>query len=354
MKQLLFFKVILRIFFNYIFKSFFIQSNFPKIFYAGAIRGNLGGPKVKTKKLSNFFPESKFNFNIVYVISNYPFLFSNSIALVKRQKIPIILNQNGVFYPAWSKKDWQQQNVNLARVYHSADYIFWQSTFCKTASDKFLGKRIGEGEILYNAVDTKRFLPKREKSKKIFKLLFTGNINRQNNYRLHIVLKSLKEIVKIKKDVHLYVAGYLYDLSFFKNEIEKLDIKDYVSFLGPYSQENAVKIYQNADAYITVSYQDNCPSAVIEAMSCGLPILYSSSGGVPELVGENSGIGLEVPQDWEEIHLPEISKIVSGFFKILEKRQDFSEHARERAVQLFDISYWIERHNKIFKKFLNK
>ena len=63
-----------------------------------------------------------------------------------------------------------------------------------------------------------------------------------------------------------------------------------------------------ADAYVTMSFQDNCPTAVIEA-SCGLPILYSSSGGIPELVGKNSGIGLEVTEDWEKINVPKTTNL---------------------------------------------
>ena len=78
----------------------------------------------------------------------------------------IVLNQNGVFYPAWYKTDWKQQNLKIASIYHSADYVFWQSNFCKIASDKFLGKRLGQGEVLYNAVDTQKFIPKLRKSNK--------------------------------------------------------------------------------------------------------------------------------------------------------------------------------------------
>ena len=85
---------------------------------------------------------------------------SESISLLKKQKLPIILNQNGVFYPAWFKEDWEKRNLTLARIYHSADYVFWQSNFCRMASNKFLGKRTDNGEVLYNAVYTERFIPK--------------------------------------------------------------------------------------------------------------------------------------------------------------------------------------------------
>ena len=35
----------------------------------------------------------------------------------------------------------------MAFLYHQADYVFWQSNFCKLSANKFLGKRIGPGEF---------------------------------------------------------------------------------------------------------------------------------------------------------------------------------------------------------------
>ncbi len=47
----------------------------------------------------------------------------------------------------------------MARILHEADYVFYQSEFCKRSADLFLGKREGGWEILYNAVDTTVFTP---------------------------------------------------------------------------------------------------------------------------------------------------------------------------------------------------
>ena len=59
-----------------------------------------------------------------------------------------------------------------------------------------------------------------------------------------------------------------------------------------------------------MSYQDNCPTAILEAMACGLPILYSSSGGVPELVGEEAGLGIHVEENWHQTKVPSKSDII--------------------------------------------
>ena len=87
----------------------------------------------------------------------------------------LFLNQNGVFYPGWFEGDWQKENLRMSQFYHSADYVLWQSNFCRKASEKFLGKRNGRGEVLYNSVDTTFFTPIKNYSESNFTFLITGN-----------------------------------------------------------------------------------------------------------------------------------------------------------------------------------
>ena len=345
-------KVFIEIFLNFSFKKNKDFNNRSyKVYYAGAETRNIGGPYLKIKKLQKFFPEYKREFNLLYALSNSPKLTNRSITLLKKRKIPIILNQNGVFYPSWYEGNWKRQNLLMSKVYHSADYVFWQSNFCKKAADRFLGERIGAGEVLYNAIDTKKFYPLKKNSDYTFRLLTTGNISKKNNYRVYSVIEAFKDIIKEKKNIHLYIAGVIEDFDFFDGELDKLNIRRFITFLGPYSQKDAPKIYQKADAYITMSFQDNCPSAVIEAMSCGLPILYSSSGGIPELVGKDSGIGLKVSEDWEKVNVPTKKEIYEGILKIIDNKNSMSNYARDRAVKLFDINCWIKKHEEVFGKF---
>ena len=326
--------------------------NIPKVFYAGSRKGDKGGPMVKIKKLNNFFPEYKTKFNIVYLLSNSSFLTPSSLNLIKKRSLPIVLNQNGVFYPAWFDGDWRKENSKMSNIYHAADYVLWQSYFCKKASEEFLGRRQGEGQILYNSVDTSLFTPNRYVNNLRFTFLITGNIRKKNNYRISSVLYALKEIIKGDKNICLTISGNIEDEKYFFSEIYQLGLEDNVNFLKKYSQKDAPKIYQNSDAYITMSYQDNCPTAVIEAMACGLPILFSKSGGIPELVDEDSGLGLKVSENWNVTKVPEKHSIVEGMKKIIENRSSMSEASRSRASQHFDIKKWISQHKLIFEKLL--
>ena len=354
LKKLWSFKETIKVIYNYFFISYDFSLKIPKVYYGGSLKGDLGGPLVKIKKLNKFFPEHNWKFNMVYLLSNSTYLNPSSINFIKEKRIPIVLNQNGVFYPQWFEGDWQKENSKMSQIYQSADYVLWQSYFCKKASENFLGKRIGKGEILYNSVDTSFFIPKIKSYSQNFTFLITGNIRKKSNYRISSVLFALKELIKEKNNIRLIIAGFIEDKVFFKQKIKKLKLENYVNFLGKYSQNDAPKIYQKADAYITMSYQDNCPTAVLEAMACGLPILYSASGGVPELVCKNSGLGIDVKENWEDTQVPEISFISSGMSEIIENRISMSEASRTRAVEFFDLKKWIIRHKIIFEKLLDQ
>lgn len=72
--------------------------------------------------------------------------------------------------------------------------------------------------------------------------------------------------------------------------------------------EELAGILRQHDIYITASQNDPCSNAVIEALACGLPVLYRNDGGHPELVGYG---GLPFA-DQEEI-LPQLDRIAADY-----------------------------------------
>jgi glycosyltransferase involved in cell wall biosynthesis len=328
------------------------RGDLPRLFYGGARSGNIGGPLVKVKRLQHYFPQSRWRYNLVYTLSNAPYLSALTLDWLSYRRIKIVLNQNGVFYSGWYAGDWQRENSFMASAYHRADYVFWQSEFCRRATNLFLGRRERAGEVLFNAVDIDYYFPAPTRNDRPFTFLITGKIGTHLNYRLESTISALAMVRRAGLNSRLIIAGWIEEATGAKVLAACHGVSDFVSFLGPYSQENAPDIYRSADAYVMTKYLDPCPNTVIEAMACGLPVLYSASGGVPELVGNAAGVGLPVPEDWETIHVPSAGAIAEGMLKISQERDQMSAAARDRAVACFDIRNWIDRHRAVFDTLL--
>ena len=326
----------------------------PRIFYGGARSGNLGGPLVKLLKLKEFFPQRFGNFNLVYVLSNAIYLPKRSIDMIGARSLPIVLNQNGVYFPAWYSGDHIHANSLMSFAYHKADYVFWQSKFCKRAADKFLGSRVGSGEVLYNAVDITKFYPSSRQIPNKFIFLMTGKINRASIYRLETAVKGLVYARRSGLDAKIIFAGWVEDVKLLRLIIAKYEMSQFVHFSGPYTQSQAPNLYRQAHAYLSTTYMDNCPSAVIEALASGLPVLYLDSGGTPELVGSSAGVGIPVPEDWDRINFPSDVTIGLAMIKIAERVKVMGEEARNRAEIHFNIDDWVLRHHEIFRLLMQK
>lgn len=69
----------------------------------------------------------------------------------------------------------------------------------------------------------------------------------------------------------------------------ELGIRDNVIFTGPVHYYHLPAYYSAADIFVMTSTYENSPNALLEAMSCGLPVIATNVGGIPDLVvdGEN-------------------------------------------------------------------
>jgi len=326
-----------------------------RVFYGGARGGNRGGPQVKVDLLKGIFPENRSDFNILYLLSGALYMPPEIISCLKSRGVSVVLNQNGVFYPAWYPREWQAENARMARVMDLADHVFYQSAFCKKSADRFLGTTAKACDILYNGVDTEVFIPAATRGQRQrFRFLVTGNIGQPTFYRLQNALDALVLARRGGLDIEIVFFGMLPDdlHVMLCGAIEEVNMQEFFLLKGSYSRSQAPQVFANADAYLITKHNDPCPNVVLEALSCGLPVLYAASGGVPELVGDEAGIALPVPETYEENPVPSAAAIAEGMAVIMAGRDDFASAARVRAQNMFDIRLWAERHRALFQRLI--
>ncbi|MGV3632910.1 MAG: glycosyltransferase family 4 protein [Pseudorhodoplanes sp.] len=327
------------------------------LYYGGARAGDAGGPLVQVKLVQRKFPQHFPGYSLVYMLSNAIYLPQFAVERLVGAGVPIVLNQNGLFYKAWYPDGWERENERMAGVHRVASHVFYQSEFCRMCAHRFLGPRSGGSEILYNGVDTDAFKPReRRETDQPFTFLVTGLIGKATAHRLKSSVQGLAAARKGGLNCLLKVAGGIDDdvRGEIASEVDRLGVADHVSFTGAYHHAQAPELYRSADAYLMTKQNDPCPYTVMEALATGLPVLYSASGGVPEQVGDDAGVGLPVEQTFDYPVVPTADEIAKGMEAIIQGSEQMSKAARARAVERFSLTHWYSRHEAVFNKLLGE
>jgi glycosyltransferase involved in cell wall biosynthesis len=301
----------------------------------------VAGGSGKFQRLAERYPNSPTGFSLLYLGSTWlPRDLRPLLAYARRRAVPVVVNQSGVAYPGWAGADTERINEQFRRALLAADHVLYQSEFCKRSADEFLGDPRGSWEVLYNAVDVAHFTPGERESRAAPVLLLAGD--QTQAYRLEAALRTLAQL----PDATLIVTGRL--VSDPQPLIRELGVAERVELVGRYSQSEAPSLFRRADVLLHTKVQDPCPTAVIEAMACGLPVVYAASGGTVELVGDEAGIGVPHPVSWERDEPPEAEALADAVTRVLAGRDRYATAARRRAVERFALEPWLERHAELF------
>jgi glycosyltransferase involved in cell wall biosynthesis len=312
------------------------------------------GGAVKLTYLAESFPHSFPQASLLYTVSSINHVAKSAIVRKARHNgIKIVLNQNGVAFHAWHGRGWEESNNRLREVFEQADYIIYQSKFCQQSASKFLGSTTAPSQVIYNPVDTDLYRPSSRDRKNSGPVLLLGG-NQYEKYRFDCAIQVLHQTLTLLPHARLIITGTLWGenqnvtMKIAQNYLQKFGLQTRVEFTGSYSQAKALHIFQRADILIHTKFNDPSPNLIPEALASGLPVVYSASGGVPELVGPDAGIGIPVEQGWEKISTPDPTQMALAVQKIWENLPSFADAARERAIEQFPLEKFIQAHRDIF------
>lgn len=313
--------------------------------------------RVKFLHLQEAFPASDRRFNVLYLVSSAQPRFVAELADWARGRgVRVVWNQNGVAYPAWAGRSYARLNAGARAAMRAAHHVLYQSEFCRTSADRYLGPASVPWEILYNCVHTGRFFPAAEPIPPEPWTLLIAGVHQQHDR----VLSALEAVAILKRRgvaVRLLLAGVPgwpgaeADLP---EDIRRLGLQKEVEILGPYSQAAAPAIFRRAHVLLHPKYKDPSPTVPLEAMAAGVPVVGSRSGGMPELIGQDAGLLIDVPDSWDVMHVPNPAAMADAVTVIMADRSAWSKRARRRAEERFRKDAWIQRHREIFARLLGQ
>ncbi|MDX2079808.1 MAG: glycosyltransferase family 4 protein [Terrimicrobiaceae bacterium] len=312
------------------------------------------GGAVKLLPLREAFGGDEREFNILYsVSSSQPEFAEDLFRVCRRQGIRVVWNQNGVGFPAWAGKESERFNGPMRRLAGMADFIIFQSEFCRRSAGRWLGDFPGiASQVLFNPVDLVRFQPAPGVVAKP-RLLAAGTHGTRD--RVLPLLRALRDLRARGFDVELTVAGrfqWKNGEADFRETVRRLRLDRFVRRIERFSQADAPELYRAHSVLVHPKYMDPCPTVVIEALACGLPVVGSATGGMPELVPGTCGVLVPGPENYEVSHAPTATELSDAIEHVLEAREAMAVSAREWAVDRFDVQKWIAEHRAIFESVL--
>jgi glycosyltransferase involved in cell wall biosynthesis len=111
------------------------------------------------------------------------------------------------------------------------------------------------------------------------------------DYLLHAAAR-----LRSRREIHLDVVGDGPLLTKYEQLARELGLDDAVHFHGFRPKPELGRLMREADLFVLASRFENNPCVVMEAMACGLPVVATRVGGIPELVTDDNGI-LAEPRD---------------------------------------------------------
>ena len=239
-------------------------------------------------------------------------------------------------------------NAPIRGLLGAADHVLYQSAFCERSVDEWVGPAPGTSEVLHNAVDVERFTPPEEPPGGGPVLLLGGD--QTQAYRLELALQTLAALLPSEPDAELLVTGRL--VVPVEPIVDELGLAGRVHVVGRYAQSDAPSIFRRAHVLLHTKVNDPCPSVVLEAMASAVPVVYALSGGVPELVGEDAGIGVRHAAGFERDEPPGPEALADAVRAVLAERPRYSSAARARALAHFALEPWLDRHAEVFEMLL--
>lgn len=207
-----------------------------------------------------------------------------------------------------------------------------------------------EMEVIFNFVDTKKY--KRVKNHKDN----TNFIKKDEKAIIHVSnfrpVKKIDNIIKIfyrvNKEINckLLLVGDGPDICLARNLIDKLELGSKVIFLG--RQDNIIPLLNISDLFLLPSSSESFGLAALEALSCEVPVIGTSIGGLKEVIIDGLCGYMFKPDDLENM--------IGAAINILcdeNLRNKMGFEARKRA-ELFDSRLIVPQYLNYYKKILDK
>ncbi|MCP3029527.1 glycosyltransferase [Halobacillus sp. A5] len=245
-------------------------------------------------------------------------LFSNGYVAMKLKReygIPYVVAVRNTDVNTFFKYMLNLRKLGIKILRESDKIIFLSDSYKEQVIEKYVPNKFKEDivektEVIPNGIDDFWFenkaVPKKKLNQRVVRLLYIGVINKNKN--LNTTLKAINILQRKGWHVKFTIVGKIVDESIYKQ------FKDfpYVKYISPKPKEELIDIYRRNDIFIMPSITETFGLVYAEAMSQGLPIIYSKGQGFDKQFEEGE-VGYHVESSNEKEIADRLCDIISEF-----------------------------------------
>ena len=197
-------------------------------------------------------------------------------------------------------------------------------------------------ERVMNGIDLNVFYPDSKIQKIPFKLVTVASADVPLK-GLDYLLKALSDLAEVYSDISLSIIGEQKKGGHTERLIKKLNLEKRVNFFSNLTQEDLRKTYCEAELAIIPSLYEGFGFAAIEAMACGVPLISSSGGALPEVIKDT---GIIIPPK----NVKEIYNSVDFLLSSPKSAKELAEKGLQRANSKFSWTAIAKQLEKVYYK----
>jgi len=206
--------------------------------------------------------------------------------------------------------------------------------------------RIPESSIrvIYDGVDTSVFTPDVSVQRMENRLLTVNSGD--------IPLKGLKYLleaiaaIRTQRNIELVIVGKPMKNGYTEGIIESLGIGDCVIYTGKIPTHELVRHYSLATIVVVPSVYEGFGLPAAEAMACGAPVISTTAGALPEIVGD---AGILVPPANSEA----LARAIVALLDAPDRRRQLGEKGHRRVREMFNWHNTAKQTAEVYQEAIN-